>query len=418
MRRTLLTIMVISCSVGIGFSQSFVPGVVITTEGDSLKGFIRDYNNRTPREIIFKKNESESEGVTYTPQQIKGFVLHGSGERFISTNIDVDKKPVDLTRLESDRYPKFVKSWVFIKLIAGGKASLYYLQDESAKEHYFLQVDGGRIEELQYIVYMSTANMQTEWPVFTEQLKQKLNGCEKAANYSSTRYTASSLKKVVSTYNQCFANSSNYTEAKQKRRILPYVLVGFTSGTGTYFGRDAFVSSISQTSNIAFPRSSSPMFGFGIEAFSRKSKFAVALELNYRSHNFAGTDDQGVDYKNSELGFTLYQLNTMLTYHFTGGDFKPYLRVGPTFSITSLTKNHMTVYRRVPPLVSKVYEGEVSITSNGVNFHSSLGFVAAAGLTRGRLGAEARYQLTSITAPEAYFHISEVSMVLFLRFGK
>src|SRR5947208_849634 len=137
MRKAILVPAIVLCSIVDGLGQSFVPGAVITAEGDSLKGLIRDYLSRTPREIVFKKTAADTEGTTYTPQQIKGFVLFTSGERFTAVNIDVDKKPVDLSRLESDRFPKFVKSWVFIKLIAGGKASLYYLQDEDRKEHYF-----------------------------------------------------------------------------------------------------------------------------------------------------------------------------------------------------------------------------------------------------------------------------------------
>ncbi|MTI30221.1 hypothetical protein, partial [Xanthovirga aplysinae] len=88
-------LVIVNCSYG---QENYLPGSLISIEGDTLKGFI-DYRNwdYNPDEIFFKSGE-DGEIITYKPKDILGFKV--KDEVYVSASVEVELSSIrtnDLT---------------------------------------------------------------------------------------------------------------------------------------------------------------------------------------------------------------------------------------------------------------------------------------------------------------------------------
>lgn len=73
--------------------RNYVPGVVITSQNDSLKGFI-DFRNwyQSPTEIAFKESLTKEE-QRFKPADINGFIVAEPEVTYVSRALRIDITP-------------------------------------------------------------------------------------------------------------------------------------------------------------------------------------------------------------------------------------------------------------------------------------------------------------------------------------
>ena len=125
MAKPLLCAFVVALFTLSSHSQTFKPGKLIRSDGDTLNGFI--YNNavnRNPSQIIFRRTENEA-GTKYVPASINGFIVNDQSFRSA-----IVSKNAELLSPMSAR-PEFTltKDTVFLMLLIDGSKSLSVFRD-------------------------------------------------------------------------------------------------------------------------------------------------------------------------------------------------------------------------------------------------------------------------------------------------
>lgn len=128
--RILLTLLFLCCFMGIQAQTNFLPGYIITNEGDTLKGLI-DYRSdaRNAHKCEFKKN-SEAPLQEFLPFSIQGYRFN-DGKYYVPREVTLDGQPTPL----------------FLEYLVDGIADLYFYGDGTSY-HYFMEKTDGKLFEL------------------------------------------------------------------------------------------------------------------------------------------------------------------------------------------------------------------------------------------------------------------------------
>ncbi len=401
------------------YGQSYEEGYVITVAGDTLRGFIRDKESGPMKRVSFKRNPSDKEVIDYQPSDVKSFYLKRYNSHYLSAGVDIDLKPTDISRLEvDDPMPKVQHRTVFLNLLIGGKASLYGYTDESNKDHYFLQMNQDKIEELDLIRYLYTKrNAVIESELYKDQLKNRLTGCDK--DYTRTRFDEKSLRSVIRDYNKCVGSVSSYDEEPPKAKMSLYLMAGGVITSANFVGYSGSqYATTTQLSDLKFQPSFSPTFIIGFRAYSRKKTMSLGLEYSWKSHAYSGSVKQGSDESSSEIELAISKINLLATRHLTSWKLKPYVALGPTLALPTATKNNLAIddVRTIGDVVVQriqVYRGPVGQFKNGI------GLVALAGISLNKLLIEGRYEFTSLPSETGgTLNLSSFNALVGYQFGK
>ncbi len=127
--------------------QNYLPGYVINTNGDTLKGFI-DYRNwdRNPSEINFK-SELENGNRAFTPLDIIEFGVHD--EIYIGRIIDIETSPEMPKREKPDSELHLRLDTVFLQALYIGEKSLYHYRLNDGKDLFYISQNS----DLELLVY-------------------------------------------------------------------------------------------------------------------------------------------------------------------------------------------------------------------------------------------------------------------------
>lgn len=126
--KTLFTFIFLLLSSFFAFSNNYVPGYIITNNGDTIQGFINFKTDNINLHLCnFKESESSPEQF-YRPFEIMGYRLTDDGKYYVSHKIDLDGKPIP----------------AFLEYLVQGKMNLYYCKDNS-KEYYFFEKEDGKL---------------------------------------------------------------------------------------------------------------------------------------------------------------------------------------------------------------------------------------------------------------------------------
>ena len=126
---------------------NFIEAKVITLDNDTLQGYI-DYQNWSvrPQNIKFKEALAQKKAVNYTAKDIAEF--HVDGEVYSRRIAEVDKSPYIVAQLKANAAPIIVVDTFFAQLLVSGTLSLYYLNDDQPKEHFFIEMPDKTFREL------------------------------------------------------------------------------------------------------------------------------------------------------------------------------------------------------------------------------------------------------------------------------
>lgn len=107
-------------------SFNFQPGYVITLQNDTLHGLIHFDTDADNAKRCHFKNSDTSEEKTYLPGTIFGFRFTNAGKFYVSKNVRVGGKDVDL----------------FLEYLVKGILSVYYYDNGDLPSYFFEQEDG------------------------------------------------------------------------------------------------------------------------------------------------------------------------------------------------------------------------------------------------------------------------------------
>jgi len=260
-------------------AQTWTEGYIVKKSGDSLQGFIRERVDWYQPYIDFAPAQT-SESTRIELIDVDHFYIKKYDVYYYSRILDIDKKPIATPKLETAPAQKIVKDTVALRLLVKGTVTLYDYTDENFKQHYFVQKNEGKIEQLAYVRYMSRGKL-AEMPYFVNTLKAMLSDCDKV-NESLIRYDEKSLIKVVGQYNSCF----NATEFRRKK-VPNKLSVGIFVGGGINqmgFKGDPESSFFQDPANTDFPSTTSFVAGVGLELISGRDAVRIVpgLELKYQ----------------------------------------------------------------------------------------------------------------------------------------
>lgn len=128
--KTLLTLLFLCLFIALKAQTNFLPGYIITNEGDTLKGLI-DYRSdaRNARICDFKLN-SDSPLQEFLPFSIQGYRFN-DGKYYVSREVTLGGQKVSL----------------FLEYLVNGIADLYFYGDGTSY-HYFMEKTDGKLFEL------------------------------------------------------------------------------------------------------------------------------------------------------------------------------------------------------------------------------------------------------------------------------
>lgn len=128
--KPLLTLLFLCLFIAVKAQTNFLPGYIITNEGDTLKGLI-DYRSdaRNARKCEFKKN-TEAPMQEFLPFSIQSYRFN-DGKYYVSREVMVDGQPTPL----------------FIEYLVNGISDLFYYNN-GLSYHYFIEKADGKLFEL------------------------------------------------------------------------------------------------------------------------------------------------------------------------------------------------------------------------------------------------------------------------------
>ncbi|PKV75073.1 outer membrane beta-barrel protein [Pontibacter ramchanderi] len=334
--KTILTLFLLGLCTAAFAQKNFVPGYYITHEGEKVEVYLNDLNwNKNPTSIEVRKDANSSASQMLRVKDIKGFAV-SSGDVFYSFVVDVDKSPKRLQYIELGAQPIITRDTVFLRALVKGNTSLYYLKDEHALEHFYIQKGEEVPVELINRIVKQMKGGKTGYatlPIYKGMLQAKLVDCPEVSEKADRiALKQSALKSIVESYNQCMdGTQSEYTAAEEKIKLNIFALGGILQHTLDIEGTSD--DALNETDFKGLNYSIGTSF---IATFPRgRGKFALLAEAMYKSYEVEGTyikryNNAGDIYTDTKTNFDMAYvgLNTMLRYRLIDTAIKPYISLG------------------------------------------------------------------------------------------
>lgn len=298
--------------------KNFEPGYVVIANKDTLKGSIAYLNwSKNPEKINFKTNSNGPEKV-YGLADLSSFNVHG--ENYVKAIVDIDDTPFKTGELSNSPIPKSHADTVFLRVLASGPKSLFFLRGEEAKEHFYIKT-GDTYQWLTSYRYEFRNDEKSGVVVidtYKQQLKEYLSDCpEFAGKTSFLNYSQASIGKLFETYYQkCSSNIANKIYKSDRIKTEFGVIAGLSITKLTLKGPTAaFIMKGS------FPISSQIAGGVFLNFILPRTqkKVSVYNELFFSSYKVTNhtekyVSDQDHSFTDLSVGFSYLKLNNMARY--------------------------------------------------------------------------------------------------------
>jgi hypothetical protein len=192
------------------------------------KGYFIDNNNQRVECLIknsdWKNNPDEFEykiTTGATPEKgtlntVKEFGVTGFS-RYVRAETKIDISAASFDHLTSDRNPEWLQQKMFLKILADGRAKLYYYE-KSGLIRFFYSLSDTTINQLIYKEYLIADNQVAENFKFREQLWNDVRLANAGMNSVETiRYNASELIRYFNKHNAVEAPLSLAYGTKEKK---------------------------------------------------------------------------------------------------------------------------------------------------------------------------------------------------------
>lgn len=320
--------------------KNFQEAVLISNNGDTIKGFINYQNwKNNPKTIDFIDDQKQSQ--KFDPATIKGFYIPSAGETYTSFVVETNMLPQDEKEAidNENNLQEPVKNPVFLlQLVKHPLVSLYILVLNRKPHFYFLKPNEEPKELVHYFQYNESIKQVLEDDEYKRQLEVLFSSCpNEVAGVNSLHFNQEEIQAAFINYIKCAAPGSAI-EIKSKDRNL--VKIGFLGGV--MLNRYRFEGTDEVVDNN-YGNNTSPVVGISLDlGLSRNlNKWHLINEIILKSYktssNFVRPYGNGYSVTNVvKLGFLYTQLNTLLRYIYqSGGSVVPYINagIGNAFSI-------------------------------------------------------------------------------------
>ncbi|OWP75484.1 porin family protein [Flavobacterium oreochromis] len=265
------------------FSQiNFEKGYFINNLNQKIECLIKneDWAN-SPIQFEYKLDENSAvqiQNINYVSE----FSIY-NWSKYIRATVNVDKSSTDINHLSTQRTPEFKEETVFLKILAEGKANLYFYKDDISQK-YYLKLENGPIEPLIYKLYVDKDYAILENLGYKQKLLNSLNCLIiKNIDIEKTSYESTSLVKIFAKFNSCNneINNTNYL-SKEKRDV-------FNLNLRVHFNKTSLSSSNSLLTNSNLDYGNNLNLGLGLELEFilpfNKNKWSIIFEPNYSKYS-------------------------------------------------------------------------------------------------------------------------------------
>lgn len=311
--------------------KNYIPGYVISSRGDTLRGLI-DYRNweKNPDKISFKAS-ADAEPLSYTPLDISQFTV--ADEIYYSGIVPTLVSPAGTSRLSADPVIHRKDDTTFLQALFRGDKSLFYYKNQDGVESFYITGNQG-FELLlykRYLRYHEGGQAITENKTFTGQLALYLEDCSTIqSKLNHADYKKGSLINLFRYYNGCSDANKDFEKVREAVKAEIGVIAGaslttlnFSGDYHTYLVKAPFKTSLNFTAGLYFnfvlPRN--------------QGKWSIYNELMYMGFGVKGTYE---DFKNennytvtySEMNFNYFKVNNLLRYQHPFRQFRIFVNAG------------------------------------------------------------------------------------------
>ncbi|MBO9614477.1 MAG: outer membrane beta-barrel protein [Dyadobacter sp.] len=313
--------------------KSFEPGYLVTSPGDTTRGFI-DYKSwsRNPETISFKASPEEKT-ETYGLSDIEGFGVHG--ENYVKAHVEVNTSATEIDKLSSSPTPEVIKTVAFLLVVHNGPKGLFYLKDKDGKVHLYVRDKDGAYQLLINHRYLAANGQVVNVTYYREQLKNFFAECEGlVADQRMLPYSQQSIGKVFDRfYEKCSAQKVPATSYKPTGSSIQ---VGVVAGLAS--SKLSFEGSVEpELVNGDFPLSNKVSGGIFLNfVFPRlKQRASLYNELAFTSYKSSVASqttfsDNSYSQVRTTFGFGYIKLINMVRYQIPVGGLKLFLNGGVT----------------------------------------------------------------------------------------
>ncbi|TWI92287.1 outer membrane protein with beta-barrel domain [Chitinophaga japonensis] len=321
--------MLILCTLQAAAQKNYVPAIIITPESDSLRGLV-DYRNwrKAPESIHFRKDLSAAE-QTFTPLDIRGFLILPANELYVSRPVKLDITDESIDRLLATDEREHLEDTVFLLNIVQGVYNLYVYMDEHDRYHYVYDAEGQPVQELQVLRKKAPGSSSAILTLnhYQQQLYLLFGDCPSIAKRASrASYRENNLRELFAAYHRCRQPSTALTiKQTEKSSVRWGVLAGFSANTIRFTG-DHPLARMPYTSSASVL----PGLFLDIPCSRQRQQYWLGAELYYKTQDASGEriGARGQPVEQVDLKFTYLQLNVMFRYVYPKGRVRPFVNVG------------------------------------------------------------------------------------------
>jgi hypothetical protein len=279
MRSIVLFLTLFFFALDLSAQRNYVPAVIATQQGDSLRGFV-DYRNWniSPGEIRFKTSLTDKEDQHFGPGEIKGFRLAEPDETYTSLQVKIDITRQDAAVLDRVIPREIQDTLVFMKVLTAGNYHFYGYIDTHGREHYFYDISGKpeSIQELEYVkayIVNSEGGRLFESRAYRQQLKELFKDCPAVAKHASRlSYGEIELFNLFVAYYDCKHPSDKPLEKKIEAKRFEFgVLAGTSFNSFKFYGLSYVFDGTTYSS------STSPLIGASMNILMGKNRKPFSL---------------------------------------------------------------------------------------------------------------------------------------------
>lgn len=323
--------LVLMCIELVTAQKNYIPGYVISSRGDTLRGLI-DYRNweKNPDKISFKAS-ADAEPLSYTPLDISQFTV--ADEIYYSGIVPTLVSHAGTSRLSTDPVIHRKVDTTFLQALFRGDKSLFYFKNQDGVESFYITGNQG-FELLLYKRYLRNhegGQAITENKTFTGQLALYLDDCHTIqSKLQKSEYDKNSLTRLFKYYYGCSDAKIEFEKVRETVKTEIGVIAGaslttlnFSGDYHTYLVKAPFKSSLNFTAgmyfNFVLPRN--------------QGKWAIYNELMYLGYGIKGTYEKFINENNytvthTEMNFSYLKINNLVRYQHPFRQFRIFVNAG------------------------------------------------------------------------------------------
>jgi hypothetical protein len=352
-----------------------------------------------PREISFLDGLSGKK-LAYGPGDLSSFQVEG--ETYSSFTVKIYPYSMDaavLSGVHFDASP--YDSTVFLRLLIGGKLSLYFYEDRNDLTCYFLQRQGEIPQQLRISTRLvqeedATAKMEVI-NIYRDQLTDWLGDCPgEAGRTARVAYAEKDLRRLVFAYNNCGKDIAEQKETAKDR----HGKFSLTPMLG-YFSSSVRINGGLDLARMSWPSYSGITGGLGLLMVIPRGRdqFSFFTDLLFQ-HFHSASGAYVINTIQNErwvLDYSELQFNVLFRYRYPARNLRPFAEVGVSngFIFNNKSTELLHINSSNQDIPEPIFGG--TGTSNMASYLP--GLIGGIGIMVSRFSLEARIEKTASLTP-------------------